>query len=173
MPSKRIKEQVVPVPQENELAEIAKEVAIATSQTKKMEAEMEQKIAKIRETYQDRLDEAASTIKEGTAKLKAYATDHKLEFEKKRSRDVVHGTLGFRIGTPKVKVGRGLNKTIVGILKQAGKLDFLRTKEELDKDKVIAHRDDEAIMDDLNELGITVVQEETFYFEPKTEEVTA
>ena len=168
----RIKKQVVTAPEESELAEIAKEVANAMSQLKGFEADMEAKIAKIRATYQDKILKAKAIISDGTDKLEVYALENRDKFEKVKSRDVVHGKIGFRMSTPAVKLARGLSKKIVGIAKAAGFEQFIRIKEELDKEKIIASRQDKDTMSKLDAIGITVAQGESFYFDAKEEEVS-
>ena len=47
---------------------------------------------------------------------------------------------------------------------------YVRTSEEVAKDKLLADRDEEGMYDKMAKCGITVAQDETFYVEPKKEE---
>lgn len=167
----RIKKTVVIAPEKNELSEIAKQVAQSQSTLKNIEAEMEQKIQKVRAGYQGKIEAQRELITEGTSKLEAYALENRSEFEKKKSQDIVHGVIGFRISTPSVKLGRGLSNKICQMLEAAKLTQFIRTKQELDKEKVLASRQDDEMMQTLAKMQITVEQKETFYFEPKEEVV--
>lgn len=169
----RIKKTVVQAPEKNELPTIANQVANSQSKLKRIESDIEQQVQKIRLKYQAQIDTLRSDIQEGTSKLEAYALDNRDEFEKKKSQDVVHGIIGFRISTPAVKLRRGLSKKICSVLDEMGFTQFIRTKQELDKEKILSTRQDQEMMKKLENLGVTVEQKETFYFEPKEEEVVS
>ena len=47
---------------------------------------------------------------------------------------------------------------------------YIRTTEEITKDKLLADRDVENMPDAMARCGITVAQDETFYIDPKKEE---
>lgn len=47
---------------------------------------------------------------------------------------------------------------------------YLRQTEEIAKDKLLADRDVEDMVPQMNKCGIQVVQDETFYVEPKKED---
>jgi phage host-nuclease inhibitor protein Gam len=47
---------------------------------------------------------------------------------------------------------------------------YVRTVEEITKDKLLADREAEKMPDDMARCGIQVVQDETFFIEPKKEE---
>lgn len=167
----RIKKNVVETPTKEVLSTLAKEVAYAHSSLKKYEAEIEHQVQNIRKKYEDKIRLHQETIVECTALLEAYALEHRNQFEKKRSLDITHGVIGFRISNPAVKIARGMSKKIIGILETAGFTRFLRQKQELDKELIIASRQDKELMKSLENLGLTVEQNETFYFETKDETI--
>ena len=47
---------------------------------------------------------------------------------------------------------------------------FIRTSEEVAKDKLLADRDSEGMAEQMAKCGIQVVQDDTFYVDPKKEE---
>jgi phage host-nuclease inhibitor protein Gam len=47
--------------------------------------------------------------------------------------------------------------------------DYIRKTEEAAKDKILADRDCENVKENLSKVGLSVVQDETFYVEPKKE----
>ena len=84
--------------------------------------------------------------------------------------ETVHGTLGFRTGTPKLKTLKGFTWGAVTNLLTEFLPGYVRTVVEPAKDKLLADRDDEQTAALFPKVGITVVQDETFYVEPKKEE---
>ena len=94
-------------------------------------------------------------------------------FSKKKSLEMVHGTIGFRTGTPKLKTLKGFTWASALQLVKEFLPDFIRSTEEIAKDKLLADREDETVAANLGRCGITVVQDESFYVEPKKEEGAA
>ncbi|WP_420582055.1 host-nuclease inhibitor Gam family protein [Reichenbachiella sp.] len=163
----------VTAPSETEAKDFMLQYADSSSQLKKLEGEMEVKIQAVREKYKDKVQSLSTTKETAFQKLQAYALRNRDElFIKRKSLDWGHGILGFRIGTPKVTKKAGITwAAMLDLVKNAGKKDLIRTKEDIDKEKIIASRDDEDFMKPLNDLGISVVQDETFFVEPKEEEL--
>ena len=160
--------------------------AKSDAQISKINAEIELQCAKIRERYADRL--ATLTIERDNAFdiLHAYATENQAElFTKKKSLDMAHGTIGFRTGTPKLKTLKGF--TWAAALQLAIKflpINYIRQTQELAKDRLLADREatDIPVYDTptgdprtttmteaMAICGMQVVQDETFYVEPKRE----
>ena len=48
---------------------------------------------------------------------------------------------------------------------------YVRTTEEIAKDKLLADREEEGMQEKMAKCGMTVTQDETFYVEPKKEEI--
>ena len=153
----------------------------------KINAEIELQCAKIREKYADRI--AALTTERGEAfyVLQSFATENQAElFTRKKSLDMAHGTIGFRTGTPKLKTLKGFTWASALNLVKTFLPSYIRQTEEIAKDKLLADRDVELMVaggDPNNrgyqplrvhmaDCGIQVVQDETFYVEPKKEEAS-
>ena len=160
--------------------------AKADAERAKITAEIELKCAQIREKHQDRLSQLQATQDEAFDTLQAYATENQPElFSKKKSLEMVHGTIGFRTGTPKLKTLKGFTWASALQLVKEFLPTFIRITEEIDKSRLLSERDSEALR--LGELpvegvplrevmakcGISVVQDETFFVEPKKEEGAA
>ena len=92
-------------------------------------------------------------------------------FVKRKSLDTTHGTLGFRTGTPKLKTLKGFTWASVTNLLQEFLPNYVRTVTEPAKDKLLADRDDEIVQKSLGKVGLMVVQDESFFVEPKKEEL--
>ena len=160
--------------------------AKADAQINKINADIELQCAKIREKRADELTRLSDEREKAFDTLQAYAVENHAElFTKKKSLDMTHGTIGFRTGTPKLKTLKGFTWASALQLVKRFLPSYVRTTEEIAKDKLLADRDVEVqlgdfdpnnrgyrpLKDQLSECGITVVQDETFFVEPKKEEV--
>ncbi len=157
------------------------------AQIQKINAEIELQCAKIREKYADKLSTLATERDAAFDTLQSFATENQYElFTKKKSLEMAHGTIGFRTGTPKLKTLKGFTwASALQLAKKFLPADYIRQTEEIAKDKLLADRDvDEVVVYDTPDgsernttmrdamavCGIQVVQDETFYVEPKKEE---
>lgn len=147
--------------------------AKATARTAKINAEMDLQFAKIREKYATELTSLENEREGAFDTLQAYATENQEElFAKKKSLDMVHGTIGFRTGNPKLKPLKKFTFAAALELMKTNKdmAPYIRTVEEINKEKLIAERDTEGLPKLMESCGLSVVQEETFFVEPKTED---
>ncbi|MBR1467487.1 MAG: host-nuclease inhibitor Gam family protein [Bacteroidaceae bacterium] len=161
--------------------------AKADAQIEKINAEIDLQCARIREKYQQKLGELMCDRECAFDTLQAYATENQAElFTKKKSLDMAHGTIGFRTGTPKLKTIKGFTwASALQLAKKFLPATYIRQTEEIAKDRLLADRDlEEAVVYDtatgdprdvtmkeaMAVCGIQVVQDETFYVEPKKED---
>lgn len=148
--------------------------AKADAERAKITAEIELQCAKIREKHQERLSQLQGTIDESFDTLQSFATENQAElFSKKKSLEMVHGTIGFRTGTPKLKTLKGFTWASALQLVKEFLPGHIRATEEIAKDKLLANRDDEKVAENLSRCGIMVAQDETFFVEPKKEDGAA
>lgn len=145
--------------------------SMAEAQAAKITADIELQCAKIREKYADKLTALEEQKTTAFDTLQAYASENKGDlFTKKKSLDMVHGTIGFRTGTPKLKTLKGFTWASALQLVREFLPSYIRTTEEITKDKLLADRDVEGMCDNMSRCGIQVVQDETFFVESKKEE---
>ena len=145
--------------------------AMADAQAAKIAADIELQCVKIREKYADKLAELEGQKSTAFDTLQAYASENKGDlFTKKKSLDMVHGTIGFRTGTPKLKTLKGFTWASALTLVKEFLPGYIRQAEEIAKDKLLADRDKEEVNGLFDKVGIQVVQDETFYLEPKMED---
>jgi phage host-nuclease inhibitor protein Gam len=159
--------------------------AKSDAQLQKINADIELQCAKFREKYADRIATLSEERDKAFDTLQAFATENQAElFSKKKSLDMAHGVIGFRTGTPKLKTLKGFTWASALQLVKRFLPDYIRQTEEIAKDKMLADRDGNvamAVSDSpsfvevpirkaMTECGIQVVQDETFYVEPKKEE---
>ena len=152
---------------ENAFADYAR----ADARIQKINATMDIEMTKIREKYQDELTKLGETKDNAFDIMQAYAMENREElFSKRKSLETTHGTIGFRTGTPKLKTLKGFTWASVLTMLKEFLPDYVRTVEEPAKDKLLADREDEEVAAMLPKVGVAVVQDETFYVEPKKEE---
>ena len=146
--------------------------ARADARIQKINATMDIEMTRIREKWQDELAKLAETKDNAFDVLQAYAMENRDElFSKRKSLETTHGTLGFRTGTPKLKTLKGFTwASVLNLLKEFLP-GYVRTIEEPAKDKLLADRDDEETYALFPKVGIAVVQDETFFVEPKKEDL--
>jgi phage host-nuclease inhibitor protein Gam len=92
---------------------------------------------------------------------------------KKKSLESVHGVIGFRTGTPKLKTLKGFTWGAVTNLLKEFLPKYVRTTEDPAKDKLLADKDDREVSDLFGKVGIAVVQDETFFIDLKKENESA
>lgn len=145
--------------------------AKADAQAAKITADIELQCAKIREKYASKLAELDAEKTKAFDTLQSFATENQAElFTKKKSLDMAHGTIGFRTGTPKLKTLKGFTWASALQLVKEFLPGYIRQTEEIAKDKLLADRDTEEMTPRMKKCGIQVVQDETFYVEPKKED---
>lgn len=145
--------------------------AKADAQAAKITADIELQCAKIREKYAGKLAELEGEKDKAFDTLQAFATENQAElFSKKKSLEMAHGAIGFRTGTPKLKTLKGFTWASALQLVKEFLPGYLRQTEEIAKDKLLADREVEDMVPQMNKCGIQVVQDETFYVEPKKED---
>lgn len=171
--SKRIKHKTgvgqMPRAQMEELVSAIRELTIS-HQT--VLAEKNAELKKLDEQFNPRLTAWAEEIQAKSVLVQAWAEANPDEFTKRKSLELSHGTIGFRTGTPKLKtLAKRTWAAVLDILRAHKPYHgFVRIKEEVDKESIlVAHANFNLLPGDLKEMGVEVVQEESFYIEPKLE----
>ena len=148
--------------------------ALASADGRKLEAAMEKELAKVREKYAPRIKEHADVMVKELEQIEVYCTENKdVLFSKKRSMETVHGVVGFRLGTPTLKTLPKFTWAKVLDKLKAVLPDYVRTKEEVDKERLLGDRTDDLVAPHLAEVGVYVDQDERFFIELKKEEAPA
>ncbi|MCL2651155.1 MAG: host-nuclease inhibitor Gam family protein [Candidatus Azobacteroides sp.] len=146
------------------------EYAVADAKLAKINATIDVQVTNIREKYADDINKLTETKEKAFDVLQAFALENKDElFAKKKSMESIHGTIGFRTGTPKLKTLKGFTWGAVTNLLKEFLPAYVRISEEPAKDKLLADREDDEIAALFSKVGIAVTQDETFYVEPKKE----
>jgi len=145
--------------------------AAADAEICKINASMDMQITKIRERYSDQLTALQKQKEDAFDILQQWAVERRDElFIRRKSINHNHGTIGFRIGTPKLKTLRGFTWGAVLNLIREFLPQYIRTSEEVAKDRIIIDRCLPEVSENLGKCGIQVIQDETFFIELKKEE---
>lgn len=153
-----------------QLQELAKNEATLA----KKEAQMNEQINRIKEKYAAETKERQYIVDTLRSEIEAFCIKNKSEFDKQRSREFQFGVIGFRISPPKVVLlNRKYNmKTVIELVKRVFSNGYLRIKEELDKETILADYSQQKLDDSkLAAIGLKIDQDETFFVEPKFEEL--
>lgn len=168
--AKREKKTVLTNISEGQMNEALTAYAKADAQIVKITADLDLAFTKLRDAKADELAKLDAQKSEAFDLVQAYAMENKEnQFSKKKSLELTHGVIGFRIGTPKLKNKKGFTWAAVTNLLKEFLPAYVRTVDEPAKDKLLADRNDEAVAPLLKKVGVEVVQDEAFYIELKKE----
>lgn len=157
----------------SEAEELLADYSIADAREAEINSIIEQRCTEIRKEYDVELAGIHGAKGELFDRLQQYALENRDEFGDRKSMGFTHGIIGFRTGMPKIKLLKGFKWEAVTNLLIKKLPDYVRTVNEPAKDKLLADRSLPVVAKKLKEVGLEVVQDETFYVEPKKEEVPA
>jgi phage host-nuclease inhibitor protein Gam len=139
-------------------------------------ANMDSELQGVRDSYEGRLASLAQVLEEKTAAAREWAEANPAEFGQRKSIEFTHGIAGFRTGTPKLKtVSKCKWDSVLQTLRDlAWGHAYIRVKEEINKEQILADVAAQILNEaDLRKAGAQVVQEESFFVEPKLTRVDA
>lgn len=155
---------------------LAGELSLVMIRERKLLAELDAEIKAVQARYAPRLEAFRADLATRFPILQAWAeanrNDEKL-FGKKKSIDYIHSEIGFRTGQPKLALLKGWNWKTVLVKLRSWNPDFIRKKEEVDRQAILADRKRLEAQDTLKDIGLRVSQSETFYLDPKATEPEA
>lgn len=157
----------------NQVEEVLAKYADASSKHKEITAVMEQEIISVREKYAADLEAQNEVLQKSFDELQLWGETHYKDFEKKRTKNLAHGNIGFRTGTPKAKTLKGFTWAAATELIKQFLPHYLQVKEAPNKERLIADREQLNRNGMLKKIGVEVVQEETFFVEVKEEEAAS
>ena len=158
----------------NRAEELLGEIAVLTLERNERKIEMDRRLTAVREEFEAPLSSLGKQIEEKTTLLEAWAAANPDDFPKNRkSIEMTHGTIGYRLGTPKLKtLMRKTWDQILELIRANDWTQFIRTKEEVNKDAILAEYGQDRLSDQqLKHIGVQVVQDESFFVEPKLEDL--
>lgn len=171
MSKNRIKITAVAIPRTRaDMEALAGEIAALKICQTQAAAAMDAEINAVRTRYADFNGKRQMAIDERMGAALAWSEAHKADFGDAKSIAMTHAVIGYRTGQPQLKTLKGWTwDRVLESVRTIFGTDWLRIKVEVDKAKLLSVREGRA--DDFPRIGVRVVQEETFYVEPKVTEV--
>ncbi len=171
MKTLRIKNSQPPVPSREAMESLVGEIAVLQNQQRLLTSAMDGQIQSIRQHYLAQLTAQNEALEQKMQLARLWAEANPDEFGPARSIETLHGAVGWRTGQPALKTLAGWTfDRVLQTLKCAGALAYIRVKEEVHKQNLLSDRDALG-SEKLRQFGLRVVQEETFFVEPKLTEV--
>jgi len=144
------------------------EICVATADLNSLKAQLDAELTAARQNYEGRIDSLEKQLQQQSGLVQQWAEATPEEFGTKKSIDLLHGRIGFRTGTPKLKTLAGWTWDRVLSVVNA---PFIRETRAVDKEGLLAaHSRGDLADTDLRTVGVRVVQDESFFIEPKLEE---
>lgn len=136
-----------------------------------IEAQMNERINSIKDEFADEIIHLNREKERQFEMLEVYAKEQKDNWGRRKSLDLLHSVIGFRTGTPRVTKDKMFTwDNILDMVKERFP-DLIRVKCELDKEAIIAMRDDKEFLDVQKACYIDVEQSESFFVETKSLEL--
>jgi phage host-nuclease inhibitor protein Gam len=169
----RIKKKVISNVTLDDAQEASQQYAASFNKLKKIEVKMNEEINRVKDKYADDIAAIKEEMAEPYEVLQVFTTENKTTWGKKKSFELLHCIIGLRTGTPKVIKDKKFTwPAILELLKKNTVFKpFIRTTEEINKEAILAEKN-EAILGQLKEeCFVSIDQDESFYVTPKEEEV--
>lgn len=158
----RLKPKLTKINSLEEADLILKEIGLAEREIEAIDAGAQKKIAEIKEHTVKQGEGLRKKITELSSLLGAYAEYNKDDFFKdKKTVELTFGCFGYRKST-----SIHVKKTTLDLLKKLGMLQFIRVKEEPDKDKLAELKDE-----DLVQVDAVRKTKDDFFCEANREEI--
>jgi phage host-nuclease inhibitor protein Gam len=172
MTTKRVKQTVDGIETREEMELLVEKITRATITRDGLMAEMDEGLTDIRARFEPQITAYGQEIGAAMKQAQQWALAHPEEFGDRKSIEMVHGLVGFRTGTPKLKLLSGWTwEKVLEFISVNQLMDLIRTKKEVDRELILANRD--CIKPEtLKQIGIKVVQDEAFFVEPKRDDLS-
>lgn len=171
--AKRIKQVGPAIKTREEMEGVVGQICELTTRRDALTVQMDEYIQEVRARYEADLSGIAKRLDELMALAREWAEANPQWFSPAKSIEMTHGTVGFRTGMPTVKTLAGWTwAKVLDAIKAMNFTYLIRFKEEVNKDAILAAVAKlKAGTDDpqLKRLGIKIVQDESFFVEPKRE----
>jgi phage host-nuclease inhibitor protein Gam len=174
MSKNRIKISLPLITTRTEAEAVMNDLANTANNRRKLAARLDMQILAAQDAAAPGLAACDADLQAKSDALRVWAEAHPEEFPKARkSIEFLSGTLGFRTGTPKVALVSRVwtwEKVLSAIIARGFK--FIRIQEEVDREAILAFHAEapdkpEVAVKVLAPIGVKIVQDESFYVEPK------
>jgi phage host-nuclease inhibitor protein Gam len=135
----------------------------------KTKAAMDKELTAVRRRYEADLALINDALAPKMECARAWAEANPSEFNGAKSIELLHGTIGWRLGNWQAKTLSGWtwDRVLEKLESLGGKFrDFVRVKKEVNKAQIIAERENLG-PEELRSIGVRITQEEAFFIDPK------
>lgn len=170
----RIKLKTPAVNTRTDMEALVRDIAGLKFNEQLLNAGMDAEIQAVRDKYRGRLNTVAEVLSEKVSAARDWAEANPAEFGRRKSIDFPDGTVGFRTGTPKLKMlAKWKWSGVLQALRNARwGAAYIRIKEEINKEQIIADVGANTLSQtDLRKAGAQVVREESFFVETRLSRV--
>lgn len=164
--TQRTKKEVITGITPDQMRQAFAAFALADAQIQDLNAAIEAEITRIREGSAKELADWKAQQEEAGRILESFALENRERmFSRKKSMSTPHGVFGFRTGNPRLSPAKGFKwGTVLPLVKKLLP-SYIRTSEEVAKDRLLADRDKKTVAAKLADAGLRIVQSEVFYIE--------
>ncbi len=142
------------------------DLTAAMKYRRELEARCDAELLKVRSRYEATFARIDAAVQPRLAALRDWAEASPAAFEARKSIEFAAGTVGFRTNPPKLKTLRGFTwEMVVRSLRAGGLGRFIRVREEVDREALIAARREFSAAA-LKKVGLALARDESFYVEP-------
>lgn len=136
----------------------------------KLKARKELLLKSIDDQFAPDLDDLDRLDADHFTAIQLWADANPEAFGRGKSLDLTHALVGWRTGNPALKpLPKNTWETVLETLEHRGFLSCVRIKTEVNKEAILDRAKTGDNKFDLSEIGVKVVQTETFYVEPRLE----
>lgn len=167
---KRIKLIAPAIKTRDQVESLLNEICGTTINRNKAVLAMDNEITRIRERYEATITECNKALEEKTELIRSWAEANPSEFNGLKSLDLVNAVIGWRTGQPTLKTLSGWTwDRVLEKLKALNLTPYIRTKEEVNKQAILADRESFE-PEGPRAIGVRIVQDESFFVDPKLTE---
>ena len=156
---KRLKIKTVAPATRAEMESLVGEIAALVINERSLKAEMDAALNTTREGFEEQLADVNEELAGLLPRAMAWAESHTEDFAGKKTLEMLHGLVGWRLSTPTLKPIKGWTwKRVLAKIKSLPAMakSYIRTKEEVNKQAIIADRDGLS-GDALAAIGVKIV----------------
>lgn len=164
-PTKRLKTKALPTPRTRaEAEELLHQIGIHQREVARINSDMNDDLSEIKRRYEEQAQPHNDTIAQQFQAVHAFCEANRddLLTGKLKSARMATGEIGWRTTPPKVMINKVAQ--VIEAIKALGHKQFLRTKEEINKDAMLADEESRALAGSIK--GITIKQTEEFFARP-------
>ena len=174
MSKNRIKVEIDTIITREEADALVADIAGCENNRRVIQAKLDKEKLELESKYASEFELIDERVKQDRDALKGWAGQNPQLFEKKKSYEFACGTVGFRTGMPALKPlnkSWNMDKALQATMQHLP--NFIIGKPVIDSAGLIAQREDPDIIAQLPKCGLRIVQQETFYVDPKLADTDA